>query len=373
MYKSIAIYPHNIDESYIRKVVNSVSLAKKYNFNEVFTSVHLPEYTFDTQIEALKIVSCEARKQDLTVTVDIGGNYINQVLNDQSYLRILNNAKIDFIRLDYGFEFEQVQTLYNKLNIKGFVINASIYNQEEVEELIKRLKTIDEYIEIRACHNYYIRKETGIDEIFALKQDDIFKTLNIPVYYCIPTLSNPRGPLHLGLCTIEKHRNMPIENILIDLYLNHDLNAFMMADEWLSEEEFRKVDSTLEHLTEPLSSEYVIKVRLDKDATEEEKSILLTNHNFRFDSPEFYLRSQTSRQMAEYAVQIAPRDPKNRNRGCITIDNTNNKRYSGEMKICLADASADVCVNVVAEIVDDKDLIILSRFREKIIYKFIEA
>ena len=126
-------------------------------------------------MECFKIIAGEAKRYNLEVTVDIGGSHIVKILRDETKLAYLKQIPFDFIRLDYGYDEKQIQTLYNQLNIKGFVFNASIYSQKEVDETMTFFKAIDENIEIRACHNYYIREATGIDGEYALRQDSYLK------------------------------------------------------------------------------------------------------------------------------------------------------------------------------------------------------
>lgn len=372
MIKCVAVYPHEISSEYKTKVVNTIKLASKYGFNEVFTTIHLPEYSLENQLKTFAFISKNAKKYNLEVTVDIGGHFINEVLSNDKILDELKKIPFDFIRLDYGYDIVQTATLYSKLKLKGFVINASIYNEKEVDDIISSLMKIDKKIEIRACHNYYVRQETGLDSDFVIKQDLCFKKYNIPIYYCVPTHSNPRGPLHEGLCTIEWHRNKPIAEIITDLYLNHDLNALMMADEWLSEEEFKEVETTLNELSKPLPKSVKIKVTFMETATKQEKDVVLQEHTFRFDSPNRFLRSQSSRQMSEFADSFKKNVVTNRKAGYITIDNELYKRYSGELQVVMSDSSVDERVNFVARVINKKDLIKLARFREGITYTFVE-
>ena len=372
MIKCVAIYPHEITPEYTEQVKESIELAVKYGFNEIFTTVHLPEYSLNTQLETLYIISNYAKKHNLEVTVDIGGHFIDEVLRDDQILNKFKQIKFDFVRLDYGYDINQAESLYNELDFKGFVINASIYNEKEIDSIVKSLKKINKDVEIRACHNYYVRNESGLDSTFALKQDSYLSKYNIPIYYCVPTHSNPRGPLHEGLCTVEAHRNKLIPEILTDLYLNYNLSAFMMADEWLSEKEYIQVQKTLDYLTMPLKPVEKIKICFMESVTKQEREIVLKKHKFRCDSSFSYLRSQSSRQMAEFADSIKKNITTNRKAGYITVDNELYKRYSGEMQVVLSDSIVDERVNVVARIIDTYDLIKLARFREGIEYIFEE-
>ena len=373
MIKSFSMYPHEINDEYIKKIDTTLELAYRYGFDEVFTSIHLPEYSLLQQLECLNIIAARAEKYHFYITVDIGGHYIPEVLGNEKYLSMLKSADVDFIRLDYGFDKNQVGELYKKINNRGFVVNASIYRKDEVSEVINNLKSLDEKLEIRACHNFYVRNETGIDETTAIRQDSYFKEYDMPVCYCIPSYSNPRGPLFEGLCTLEKHRHKTISEVLTDLVINYDVQYVMMADEWLSEDEFREFEETYEELSRPLNDEEEIHVKLDETVSRQEKNIVLNKaHVFRYDSPYDFLRSQSSRQMAELASVIRPGNTGKRAKGAITIDNERYRRYSGELQVVMTETESDDRVNVVGVVSNNRDLLKLRRFREGIRYRFIE-
>ena len=373
MIKSFSMYPHEINDEYIKKIDTTLELAYRYGFDEVFTSIHLPEYSLLQQLECLNIIAARAEKYHFYITVDIGGHYIPEVLGNEKYLSMLKSADVDFIRLDYGFDKNQVGELYKKINNRGFVVNASIYRKDEVSEVINNLKSLDEKLEIRACHNFYVRNETGIDETTAIRQDSYFKEYDMPVCYCIPSYSNPRGPLFEGLCTLEKHRHKTISEVLTDLVINYDVQYVMMADEWLSEDEFREFEETYEELSRPLNDEEEIHVKLDETVSRQEKNIVLNKaHVFRYDSPYDFLRSQSSRQMAELASVIRPGNTGKRAKGAITIDNERYRRYSGELQVVMTETESDDRVNVVGVVSNNKDLLKLRRFREGIRYRFVE-
>lgn len=372
MIKTIAIYPHPVNEEYKEKVQRKIELASIYGFDEVFTTIHLPEISLEEQLEAFELISKLAKEVNLEITVDIGGTFFDDILENEEILNKLKNIDFDFIRLDYGSDINKTRKLYSLLSFRGIVINASIYNEEETIKEIELLKAIDEKIEIRACHNFYPQPDTGIDETFAQNQDQYFKERKIPVYYCIPTHSNSRGPLHEGLCTVEKHRYQSITSVLSDLYINYDLSAFMMADEWLSEEEFKEVEHTLKVLQEPLDDIVTIEVELFENTSDVEKNIVLKNHQFRFDSSFDFLRSQTTREMAEFASVVPKNNTIALNPGMITIDNELYKRYSGELKVVFTNKEANEKINVVGMILNPDDIIRLRRFREGYLYKFVE-
>lgn len=367
MIKSIAIYPDIVDDNYVNKVAAYVKLAKKYHYDEIFTTVHLPEYSIDMQLNALKVITKKAKEYDMDIVVDIGGYFIDQLLNDYN----VDLPDIDFIRLDCNFTINQVNKLYHLLKLRGFVINASTYDHDTFDVLFNKLKSIDNNMEIRCCHNFYVRNESGLDELFAYKQDLFLRQYHLPIYYCLPNLNDSRGPLYLGLSTLEKHRHMELDDIICDLYLNYHLSAFLLSDMWFSEKQLALIDDTLNGLTCPLNKIEEITIEFEDNISDEEKAIVLQTHSFRYDSPYDLLRSISSRKMAEFARVIKSNNTIERKCGSITIDNQLYKRYSGELEIVLSDKVSDDRANVVAR-VSKKDIIKLRRFREGISYKFIQ-
>ena len=62
MIKSIAIYPHHIDIDYLNKIDFTLKLADMYGFDEIFTTVHLPEYSLSQQLDCFDAIVDKARK-----------------------------------------------------------------------------------------------------------------------------------------------------------------------------------------------------------------------------------------------------------------------------------------------------------------------
>ena len=73
MIKSIAISPHHIDIDYLNKIDFTLKLADMYGFDEIFTTVHLPEYSLSQQLDCFDAIVDKARKYGFDITVDIGG------------------------------------------------------------------------------------------------------------------------------------------------------------------------------------------------------------------------------------------------------------------------------------------------------------
>ena len=50
MHQCISIYPNKTQENTSSQIHEYIALAKLYGFNEVFTSIHLPEWSIEDQL-----------------------------------------------------------------------------------------------------------------------------------------------------------------------------------------------------------------------------------------------------------------------------------------------------------------------------------
>lgn len=366
MNRCAALYPEKNPEKCLEKWDSYLSLAERYSFKEVFTTIHLPELTFQQQLESLVQIASLAKVHHMSVTVDIGGRYLEDLLNEKQYMKLFKEASIDQVRLDYGYSHSDVRKLHKLVNMKGFVLNASIYSLQQAKEEIGFLKSLSPAVQISACHNYYPRPETGLDPSFARKQQSIFDSMGIPVMYCIPGSSKPRGPIFEQLPTVEEHRYLEPDLVMLDLSYHYHCDAIMIADEFVSASEFRKIDSVIN--TRVLK----VPVKFLSSASDEEKRKILGIHEFRYDSNENILRSSTSREMGSASGKIDPCHTVLRRRGSVTVDNEKYSRYSGEMQVVLQPLVKDDRVNVVGRI-SEYGMQLLSYYRCGYQYRFEEV
>ncbi len=394
MNYSIAIYPDGAPAKAsgyegARRWERYMEEAAGAGFDEVFLSLHLPEFTVSEQLELLCDVAGKARALGQSLTVDVGGGQLEELLASENYCEQIRQAGVDFIRLDYGYTMEQVRGIWKRWAVKGFVLNASTYSEEELVSMQREFLAVDENIQLRACHNYYPRPESGLSYHFFLQQNEIFYRLGIPVYSCIPDDENPRGPVREGLPTVETHRRMGLEQVVRQLAASPANTGLMAADEYFApeklvrirraaEEERRLLERSLESSLESpqeSSQERILELAFfpAEGATEEELGLVYAGtHHIRYDSNDQVLRSQSSRQMSEYAGQVAPRPACPRPAGTVTVDNSLYGRYSGEVEIVMEDLPADRRVNCVGQAAEE-DLWKLAHYRYGAAYRFVPA
>jgi len=366
MKLSLAVNPNAIDRSSTWDSL--LENAKTAGFSEVFTSIHLPEFTIEEQIGLLEKLNAKVKKYQMELCVDLGGPQIREILNDAKRTKRVRDTKIDTLRMDFGFTPEDLKQIIEELKIKGFSLNASMLSEEKLVYRSNLLKSIDANVRLSACHNYYPRPETGLDVPFYLAQNKICHRLGLAVMTCVPLTHDQRGPIYAGLPTLEKHRGKNLKEILVDLlpYLQED-DGILLADENCQPQEFEWVKEIF------VERELTLPVVLEADCPKYERDLLLAKrHILRYDANDLVLRSLTSRAMSQYALPITPRVSQKRSRGAVTIDNNDYQRYSGEIQFVRRPLPKDKRVNLIGTLSEASISMMEKTFQHGFHYRFKE-
>lgn len=338
---------------YLREYLENPLLAEQYldkavnhGFHEVFTSIHLPEDDFIKTVAAVKEFSELVFSKEMDLTIDCSRREFKRIIEDPILKKEINCSHITYLRLDFGFQEDDLVSAFNDLNIHGFVLNASTMREIEIEKMMTAFHSISNDLMIKACHNFYPRPETGLGLDFFVKQSACFKKFGIPVVSCVASQNNPRGPLHLGLPTLENHRNVSIQWAARELIATGVVDEILIGDPFASEEELEALQRAV------ISPILVLRIMEDEDLLDVERKILYGNsHVVRPDLSDLVLRSNTSREMAAMGEKLMARPSHQRVPYSITIDNEKYGRYSGELQIVRKELPADERVNVVGRII----------------------
>jgi hypothetical protein len=320
--------------------------AAKLGFTEVFTSIHLPEDDFLKIAGAVREFSEMISKKGMNLAIDCSFHEFYRIKENPSLKNDLQRSHIAYLRLDFGFQPHDLQYITHDLNIHGFMLNASIMRRTEIEKMVAELRGFSNELTLKACHNFYPRPETGLGLDFFIGQSTCFKNLGIAVIACVPSRHKPRGPVYMGLPTLESHRNVAIQ------WAARELIATGVVDEILIGDPFACVEELVDLQEAVASPALVLSISEEPDLSEVEQKILYgTTHVARPDLSDLVIRSNTSREMASRGEKLAARAPIPRTPYSITIDNEKYGRYSGELQIVRQALPADERVNVVGRIV----------------------
>lgn len=327
--------------------------AAELGYTEVFTSIHLPEDDFSRTTQAIGEFSKIVTHKGMNLAVDCSFHELQKIKDNLSLKVNLQHSRIAFLRLDFGFQPHDLQYITQELHIHGLMLNASTMNRSEIDKVVTELRGFSEELTLKACHNFYPRPETGLGVDFFLQQSTWFKNEGINVIACVPSHNKPRGPLHLGLPTLERHRNASMQWAAQELIATDVVDEILIGDPFASNQELIDLQQAA------ASPALVLNIIEEPGLSEVEKTIMYgTTHVARPDLSDLVIRSNTSREMASQGKKLVAREPKLRTTYCVTIDNEKYGRYSGELQIVRQELPGDERVNVVGKIVpQDTDLL----------------
>ncbi|MFY0759546.1 MupG family TIM beta-alpha barrel fold protein [Metabacillus dongyingensis] len=303
--------------------------AAKSGVKRAFTSLHIPEEKgslVQRMSELLKL----AESHNMEIHADVSLKTLDHL--GISRFEDLSSYGIKGIRLDDGFNYETIKSLSDVFSLS---LNASTLTEKE---LLTVLGSGIKSNRLIAWHNFYPRRETGLDEAFFHKQNQMFKKYGIPIAAFIPGTETKRGPLFDGLPTLEKHRG---------------INPYAAGVEMLQQvdEVFIGDPGTEDELLENLSIYENLNILIMNVISSTLKS---GTYQFRPDVSRDVFRLQGTRRASE----VEPENTIGRQIGMITMDNDGYGRYKGEIQICRRDLEADERVNVIGH-VSSEDLPLL--------------
>ena len=301
-----------------------------------FTSLHIPEEDYDDYkkrvVELLKLT----HDAGIELTMDVEGDTPSKL--GLSKMEDLLDYGVTSIRLDYGFTDEDVVRLSQNFNI---VWNASTVDPFDIRKWEKLGADIDRFT---ACHNYYPKPYTGLDLNDVRDINKTLKSFGYTVSAFVPGDKTFRGPLNLGLPTIEDHRKTKDDLVanMMDLYGAYT-DIVMVGDVDISDDNWNRLHD--------LSDGYIRLHATFYDGAGASRISGNINHE-RPDSSPYIIRSQESRAYFK-DINIPVVNTIECTEGTICISNDEYLRYKGEIEICRTRRSADSKVNVIGQIVPD--------------------
>ncbi|MCC5802211.1 MupG family TIM beta-alpha barrel fold protein [Rossellomorea vietnamensis] len=311
---SVYLSDEDAEERILRASSSGVKLA--------FTSLHIPEESGISPKRVRDLLSL-FKREGFQVFADISKK--TPAMLGLHHFEELKELGVTALRLDDGFTTDEMLDLSLQFRI---AINASTVGKKELQGWIESGLATENMI---AWHNFYPKPETGLDEEYFLGQQNLYDTLGIPVYAFIPGDEKKRGPLHLGLPTLEDHRKQNPYVSAVQLK-RWGVTGVFVGDPGCSEELLGKL------------------VRFDQ-----EEVIELSYSGSGEIEGEYGLRPDSGRDVfrlldTRTESGVPPQHTGERPRGTITRDNDLYGRYKGEMQIVRRNLGNNPAVNVVGRI-----------------------
>lgn len=235
------------------------------------------------------------------------------------------------LRIDYGLSQKEIAALARQIPI---VLNASTTSPADARSITQGA------VKVMAMHNFYPRPETGLDDDYFRETTGALRDAGLSVLAFIPGDEELRGPLRLGLPTLERHRGVPPSACFADLAINFGVEEIFVGDPGLSQREEERIRRFCKEGVLELPA------RLEGEA----RALYGKVFTRRVDSPAGLVRFAESRTYSCFGAAVEPRNCAPRLRGAVTLDNSGYGRYSGEVQLTLRDLPADERVNVVGHV-----------------------
>jgi hypothetical protein len=338
----ISIYPQ---QATVEEHKAYLSLAAQYGFTRAFTCLISVQGDKEKVAREFKEIMSHGRSLGIEIIADVSPVVFEDFGISYGDLRFFRDLNLSGIRLDLGFSgMEESIMTFNpyglkiELNMSGgtkYVDNILTYHPNK-EKII-------------GCHNFYPHRYTGLSREHFIKCSKQFKDYGIRTAAFVSSREATFGPwpLNEGLCTLEEHRNLPIEVQAKDLFHTGLIDDVIIANAFASENELR----ILSELNKELLT---LNVELTQGISEVERKIILEEVHFnRGDVSAYMIRSTQSRiKYKEHYFKAAHIKPIRR--GDLLIESSLYDRYAGELQIALKDMKNSGKTNVVGRISEEE-------------------
>lgn len=340
----ISVYP---EHDSLENIKNYIDMASRYGFSRIFSCLLSVQDKNSEEIkDEFRQMNDYAHEKGMEVFLDVSPAVLKHLGVEWNDLQFFKDLHADGIRLDEGFDgLKEATMTYNPQGLK-IEINASMGNRN-ITNICSNHPNRDKLV---TCHNFYPQRYSGLGMDFFRQCNKEIKKNNLPIAAFIGK-NDPENfgpwPLNEGLCTIEDHRDLPLDAQARLMMAEEDVDDIIIANCYPTEEE-------LIEIAKLTPGKVNIKPVLEKELQESERKVLYEHeHNVRGDRSDYSARSTWPR--VTYANEtIKPENNRALKRGDVVIFNDGYGRYKGELHIILKDMPADLRKNVIGYIPEEE-------------------
>lgn len=310
---------------------------KQAGFTGVFTSLHIPEDNVSNYLPRLKKLSKCCQTLGLRLIADVSAAGMAKLGVDIHSPQAITALGVTGLRIDDGIEMSTVAKLSQQVPI---ALNASTITTTDIDALTKNRADFDH---LEAWHNYYPRPETGLDETWLTTRNRWLKAQGFKTMAFVAGDGQRRGPLAVGLPTLEVDRNASPLAATLRLMSEDEVDDVYLGDPGLSAYSCNQFE---QYFTQQILT---LRVRT--------KVTWLTQQLWhqRADVARDVVRLVEGRQQFK---QVSPDQIQPRPVGSLTLDNDGYGRYVGELQVVKRPLAANQWVNVIGQL-DPVDLALL--------------
>lgn len=343
----VSIYPSN---SNVEEDKAYLDLARSFGFTRIFTS--LLEITGDTDevVKKFKHIIEYGNSLGMETILDINPGLFDQLGVRYDDLRFFKELGAVGIRLDLGFTgAEEAKMTRNPYGLKMEVNMSSGTNY--IDNVMSYQPNREH---LYASHNFYPQKYSGISQQHFEQTTAMFHQYDLKTAAFVTSQFGELGPwpVQNGLCTLERHRNLPIQIQVTHFRLMDMTDDVIIGNAYATEKELKQVAEAY-FATHPS-----LEMDLAEGVTNTERKIILEEeHQYRGDRSVYMIRSSQPRRNYKEA-DIPSHDTFPIKRGDMVICNNNFGQYKGELQIALQDMENDGDRNVVGKLKEESLLLL---------------
>ena len=339
----ISLYPNHTS---LKECLEYIELAAKYGFKRIFTClISVDDHGIDQAIAEFKELTACANQHGMEVIADVDPAIFKKFNITFDNLSFFKEIGLYGIRLDLGFSgFEESVMTFNPYNLK-IELNTS-NGTKYVDNILSYHPNVEN---ILGCHNFYPHVYTGLGYDHFMKCSQQFKDLGIRTAAIVNSTEASFGPWPVteGLCTLEMHRNLPIEVQAKHLFATGLIDDVIIANAFASEAELKSLSEMEKYMLE-------FTVDFVEDAPDLEKKIVIEELHFnRGDVSDYVVRSTQSRVKYK-GHDFPPFNTPDIQKGDVLIESSLYSRYAGELQVALLPMKNSGKTNVVAKIVPEE-------------------
>ena len=336
----ISIYP---EHSTLEKDMAYIDLAGKCGFKRVFSCLLSVEGKTKEELkQEFTALIDRAHSYGMEFIFDVAPNVFERLGITYDNLSFFKDIHADGIRLDEGFDgLKEALMTCNKENLK-IEVNASFGNNY-IANIMSHHPDPEHLI---TCHNFYPQRYTGLSlKHFNLCNENL-KSYNLKIAAFVSSQTEGTfgpWPVNEGLCTLEMHRDLPMDVQARHLFAMGTVDDVIVANCYASEEE-------LTNLSKLRPGVLTFRIEYEKELQETERKIIYEHPHFvRGDMSEYMARS-TFPRVTFKNESVKPENTRDLKRGDVIIINDEYARYKGELHIVLKDMPNDGRKNVIGHL-----------------------
>jgi hypothetical protein len=338
----ISVYPNSNN---IEQIISYIETASKYGFTRIFTCLISAEGSIEEIVAQFKRVVDAANANGMNVVSDVGPDVFEKLQLKPEQLEFFKDLGLWGIRLDLGFS--GMEESFMTYHPSGLKIELNMSNGTKyVDNILSYQANKSNLI---GCHNFYPHRFTGLSREHFLKCSEQFKALGLRTAAFVSSHTADHGPwpVNEGLCTLEEHRDLPIEVQAKDLFNTGLIDDVIIGNAFASEEELKRLGALNRDLLE-------LQVELVEGLDEIERKIILEEPHFnRGDVSAYMIRSTQSRvkYKGHFFRPLGSADIK---LGDILIESALYERYAGELQIAKKPMPNTGKTNIVAKVIESE-------------------